>query len=183
MELKLFSTFIVAGIVLSFTCNKATSSADTEVPCEIQAVNIAIAPTLLTLADAESIMGESAKLTCNTYLKKVDTLEYKCDYTAIAQDAVTGKTGKLYFMYEVYATVAAAKNAYTGIYQANRPNEGVEIVPGLGDEAYYHTDGKNFYFYLVRKGEKMFRIKLNKTTSHSSEDAFKKVGKFVVERI
>jgi hypothetical protein len=86
-------------------------------------------------------------------------------------------------MYEVYTTVAAAKNAYTFIYEGNRRHEGVEIVTGLGDEAYYHTDGKAFYFFLVRKNEKMYRIKLNKLTSHSSEAAFKDVARLIADRI
>jgi hypothetical protein len=100
-------------------------------------------------------MGESAALTCNTFIQRDGTLEYRCGYTALSQDDRTGKTGKLYFMSEVYTTEDAAKNAYTEIYQANRRHEGVEIVPGLGDEAYYPSDGTNFYFFLVRKDKKM----------------------------
>ncbi len=128
-------------------------------------------------------MGEPAKLTCNTFLKKGDTLEYKCEYTAISKDEITGKTGKLGFMYEVYASVAAAQNAYIDIYQANREHEGLEIITGTGDEAYYHSDGKNFYFSLVRKNEKMFRMKLNKVTSHSSEADFKEVTKLIADAL
>jgi hypothetical protein len=123
-------------------------------------------------------MGEPEELTCNTFIKKGDTLEYKCDYTAISQDEITGKTGKLYFMYEVYASVTAAENAYTSIYQANSGHEGVEIVTGLGDEAY-----SAFYFFLVRKNEKMFRLKLNKVTSHSSEANFKEVAKLIADEL
>ena len=110
-------------------------------------------------------------------------MEYKCDYTALAEDASTGKTGKLYFMHEVYAGVAAAQNAYASIYHANSGHEGVEIVAGLGDEAYYHSDGKNFYFFLVRKKEKMFRMKLNKVTSHSSEKNFKEVARLIADKL
>jgi len=86
-------------------------------------------------------------------------------------------------MYEVYASVTAAENAYTSIYQANSGHEGVEIVPGLGDEAYYHSDGTNFYFSLVRKNEKMLRLKLNKVTSHSSGAEFKDVTRLLVDKI
>lgn len=64
-----------------------------------------IASKLLTLADAESIMGEPAKLTGSTFINKGDTLEYTCDYTALSQDTISGKTGKLYFMYEIYEGV------------------------------------------------------------------------------
>jgi hypothetical protein len=51
----------------------------------------------------------------------------------------------------------------------------------LGSEAYYHTDGTAFYFFLVRKEEKMFRMKLNKVTSHSSETEFKGVAKKIAD--
>jgi len=86
-------------------------------------------------------------------------------------------------MYEVYSEEVAAKNAYAGIYQSNSGHEGIEIVSGLGDEAYYHSDGENFYFFLVRKKEKMFRLKLNKVTSHSSVTNFKEVAKLITDRL
>jgi hypothetical protein len=86
----------------------------------IQTGSEAIAQKLLTLGDVEKIMGEKAALTCNTFLKKADTVEAKCDYTALAQDAVTSKTGKLYFMYEKYSSVAAASNAYN-VYLPGQP--------------------------------------------------------------
>ncbi len=180
MKIQFFHAYIIAVISLMLTC-KETSPPD--VPCIIQTDSDAIAPRLLTLSYAEKIMGEPAELTCNTFIKKGDTLEYKCDYTAISQDEITGKTGKLYFMYEVYASVTAAENAYTSIYQANSGHEGVEIVTGLGDEAYYHSDGTAFYFFLVRKNEKMFRLKLNKVTSHSSEANFKEVAKLIADEL
>ena len=56
-------------------------------------------------------------------------------------------------------------------------------MPGLGDEAYYHSDGENFYFFLVRKKEKMLRLKVNKVTSHSSEAEFKAVTRLIVDTI
>jgi len=85
------------------TLKPALSSAD----------STAIASKLITPSFAEKIMGEPAKLTCNIFIKKGDTLEYKCDYTALSQDEMADKTIKLYFMYEVYASAAAAENAYT----------------------------------------------------------------------
>ena len=180
MNIK-FLRHIFSAITLLFACSQTSNPNDADQPGIIQTDSNAIASKLLTLSYAERIMGEPGKLTGNTFSTKVDTLEYKCDYTAIAEDVVTHKTGKLYFMYEVYANVAAAKHAYTAIYEANRGNQGVEVVPGLADEAYYHTDGRNFYFFLVRKGEKMFRMKVNKVTIHSSEKEFKEVTKRIAD--
>jgi len=182
MYIHIFKNYILA-VGLLFACSHTSNSSDTGQPGIIQTDSNAIATKLLTLPYAEKIMGEPAQLTGNTFLKKIDTLEYKCDYTAIAEDKITRKTGKLYFMYEVYASVDAAKNAYTAIYEANRHNQGAEVVSGLGDQAYYHSDGKNFYFCLVRKGENMFRMKVNKVTIHSSEKGFKEVTNLITNSI
>ena len=181
MECKIFPFYIFALIGLLATCKKAPENVNE--PCVIQPDSVAIASKLLTLTDAEKIMGEPAKLSCNTFIKKGDTLEYKCDYTALNRDAKSGKTGKLYFMYEIYAGVPSAANAYTMIYNANSKHEGIEIVKGLGSDAYYHTDGTGFYFYLVRKNEKMIRLKLNKITSHSSEKQFKTVTIRITDKL
>ncbi len=175
------ANFFAIGLLLA--CSQTSNSNDEDQPVVIQTDSNAIASKLLTLSYAEKIMGEPAKLTGNTSAIKADTLEYKCDYTAISEDKVTRKTGKLYFMYEVYANVAAAKNAYTAIYEANRSHQGVKVVSGLADEAYSHSDGSNFYFFLVRKGEKMFRMKVNKVTIRTSESEFKEVTKRIADSI
>jgi hypothetical protein len=86
-------------------------------------------------------------------------------------------------MSEVYVAEEVARAAYAEIYNANSRHEGVEIVSGVGDEAYYHSDGENFYFFLVRKNKSMFRLKLNKVTSHSSVENFKEVARLIAVRL
>ena len=181
MKYKFFTVFTLSLMGSFAICQKAPTNVNE--PSIIQTATMANASKLLTLADAEKIMGEKARLTGNTYIKKGDTLEYKCDYTALSQDSLTSKTGKLYFMYEIYRGVAAAANAYTAIYQANSRHEGVKVVSGLGNEAYYHSDQTGFYFFLVRKNKKMFRLKLNKVTSHSSVIEFKKATRHIVDEL
>ena len=181
MKSLFFPVYIIALTGLFATWQKAPANVND--PCIIHTDTLPIASKLLTLTDAEKIMGEQAKLTGNSFRKKGDTLEYTCDYTAISQDAITGKTGKLYFTYEIYDGVAAAANAYAAIYQGNRGHKGVEVVSGMGNEAYYHSDQTGFYFFLVRKNKKMFRLKLNKVTSHSSVTAFKQAAKHIVDKL
>jgi len=183
MKLEIFLLYALLAAGLFSNCQKSSNSNE-QVECTtIEADSIAIASKQLTLSDAQKIMGEPASLECNAFAQKTSTVQYTCTYTALSEDQSTGKTGKLYFMSEVYTEEDAAKNAYTEIYEANRRHEGVEVVQGLGDEAYYHSDRTNFYFFLVRKGAKMFRLKLNKVTSHSSSANFKKVVRLIVDRI
>ena len=83
----------------------------------------------------------------------------------------------------IFDGVATAENAYSAIYQANNKHNGVEVVSGLGNEAYYHSDQTGFYFILVRKNKKMFRLKLNKITSHSSVIEFKEAARRIVDKL
>ena len=130
-----------------------------------------------TELDAEKILGEQASLTDSSSTIKEDTLEYKCTYTANSKDQKTGKTGVVYFLFEQYAKVSIAKEVYSSIRKANENHEGFKVLYDMGDEAYFHSDGQNFYFILVRKGEKMLRMKVNKTTSTTSLDEFNLIAK------
>jgi len=127
--------------------------------------------------DAEKILGEKAFLSDSSSTTKKDTLECKSAYTAYSKDPKKDKTGVIYFMIEQYKDDSSAKSAYTAIKVANETHEGVKTVHDMGDEAYFHTDKQNFYFILVRKANRMFRIKVNKITSHTSLNEFNRVSK------
>jgi hypothetical protein len=122
-------------------------------------------------------LGEESHRSDSSSAIKKDTLEIKSAYTANSIDQETGKTGVIYFMIEQYDQVSSAATAYNNIKTANENHEGIKILKDVGDEAYFHSDGRNFYFILVRKGAIMFRIKVNKITSHTSLEEFNRVSK------
>ena len=134
-------------------------------------------------SDAELILGEKASLSDSSSAIKKDTLEIKRAYTANAVDLKTGKTGVIYFMIEEYSKESSAKEAYHFFKTANEKHEGVRTVYNMGDEAYFHSDGTNFYFVLVRKGKIMFRMKVNKITSHTSLSGFNLVSKKMADAL
>ena len=133
--------------------------------------------------DAELILGEKAYRSDSSSTIKKDTLEIKRAYTANSIDQKTGETGVIYFMIEEYNQEASAKKAYDFFKTANEKNEGIKIVHDMGDDAYFHSDGKNFYFILVRKGKKMFGIKVNKITSFTSLKEFNLVSKKISDAL
>ncbi len=126
---------------------------------------------LLSVSDAEKILGEPAILKESAVTIENGASVYKSSYVALKEDTRTGKTGIIYFMFESYSSTEAAKEMYSSIKRSNEDHEGIKVLKDMGDEAYYHSSD-NFYFILVRKGEKMFRMKVNKTTSKSSDDEF-----------
>jgi len=134
-------------------------------------------------SDAEKILGEKAFLSDSSSTIKKDTLECKSAYTTYSKDQKTGKTGVIYFMIEQYNQDISAKNAYNSIKVANENHAGVKIVHDMGDEAYFHSDGRNFYFILVRKGKIMFRMKVNKITSYTSLNEFNLISKKISDSL
>lgn len=128
---------------------------------------------LFTKADADKIMGQQTHLTDSSSKVEAHISTYLCGYKADVGDGNTGKTGAIYFLFEQYRKIADAKKQYSDIMQANK-SHGIESIGDLGDEAYYHTDGANFYFIMVRKGKNVFNVKVNKITSTTSLDEFKR---------
>lgn len=140
---------------------------------------ISIWDGVFSAADAEQILGEKAQLIDSLDAVTENIPTYKSAYQALSEDEASGKTGVLYFMAEQYPTSVAAHTVYADILQANSGHTGIERLQGLGDEAYFHSDGVNFYFLLVRKGDKLFRMKVNKLTSHTDRAQFTAVAEKV----
>jgi len=154
------------------------STTDTATRVKVNELRNSIHPdNLFTKSDAEKILGEPAHLTDSSTTIKEDTLEYRCTYAANSKDQKTGKTGIVYFLFDQYAKASIAEKIYSSIRVANENHEGFKVLHDMGDEAYFHSDGRNFYFILVRKGEKMIRMKVNKITTTTSLNEFNLVAK------
>lgn len=138
---------------------------------------------ILTLQEAQSILGEPCHIKESSDSTKEGVHEYKSSYEANAIDAATNKVGMLYYMYEDYKSEAAAKKTYKDIKESNQKSQGFEIMTQFGDEAYFHSDNRNFHFILARKGNKMIRLKVNKVTSKTSVEGLKSVAKGVLGRV
>jgi len=130
---------------------------------------------LFTLKDAEEILGEKAYRSDSAWNNKAGVSTYSCAYTANATDEKSGRTVAVYCLFERYAKPAGARNRYSFIKKANEEN-GIQELHDLGDEAYFHTDNNNFYFVMVRKGDRVFNLKVNKITSRTSLPAFNSVA-------
>lgn len=182
--------FSAIAIISLLACGSSTGSntqptagiADTmptAAPYEEKGSNIF---ALFGRADAEKILGEPANLSDSSGSTIADTTIYHITYVANSADKKSGKTGNIYFMYEQYKEASTAHDLLT-YYQAANEKNGAQTLTGIGDEAWYHTDGQNFYFIMARKGNKMIRMKVNKVTANTSLDAFNAVAKEVVGRM
>jgi hypothetical protein len=131
---------------------------------------------LLTKADAEKIMGEAAHQQDSAFTAKEGYSSFLSSFIADKKDAKSNNTGAIYFFGEEYPKVSDAQQKYSSIKKANENHEGIKTRNDLGDEAYFHSDGTNFYFIMVRKGKRVFNLKVNKLTTSTSLDEFNRVA-------
>jgi hypothetical protein len=138
---------------------------------------------LFKLSDAEKVMGETATQLDSSAERGKGVLLISRSFAANKEETGTHKRGKIYFLMEVYDQLNAAKQKYTFIKKANAGHEGVETLANLGHEAYFHSDGKNFYFIMVRKGNYVFNIKVNKITRNTSKGEFLLLARRIVDQL
>jgi hypothetical protein len=134
---------------------------------------------LFTLQDAEQVMGEPLYITDTSFTHSARVSTWHCAYKAKAPVAEGKQPGTVYFVAEHYSTEEGAHKKYASIKKANEKHEGIRVLDDVGDEAYFHSDGENFYFIMARKGAKVMTMKVNKITAATSLDAFNRVARSI----
>lgn len=137
----------------------------------------------MTLAEAEKILGQSSKFVEANTEDKDGSHVLKCKYTAISPDKNTGREISLYFMLEESSNDEQAKQIYKDIWDSNKNHAGIELMNGVGDEAYSHSESPNFHFVLARKGKFTVRIKVNKAVENTSLAEVKNFAKKLIGQI
>ncbi len=135
-----------------------------------------LSDTILTKADAEKIMGEPVTLTEEKKEVKDGIIKNSSTYSALHKTS-TNSPIALYTNFQEFKDADLAKKAYTAITKSNAQMTGHSSVSGIGDQAWYHTDGVNFGLIMVRKNEKLLIIKVSKTTKTFSRDELMSVCK------
>jgi hypothetical protein len=167
--------FLIGMFVLSTACGQPA-------PVSKPKPNEVSPSQLFTAEDAEKALGEAAHITDSSSGKGKNLLSYSSAWFANAKDSISGRTGCIYFTFERYEKLEAAKKKYAFIKTANQ-DHGIKVLNDIGDEAYFHTDGQGFYFIMVRKGTNVFNMKVNKITSKTSLDGFYQVARKVTNKL
>lgn len=121
--------------------------------------------------DAEKILGFPARQTESTIVSENNVLQHKCSWKATQEDLNTN----LYYIDEQHDNAESAHKVFEDIVVSNRNNPG-HSRPDIGDEAWLHSDGTNFCLLMVRKGNKIIRMKVNRLTEETSVDEMKRVA-------
>lgn len=137
----------------------------------------------LTSTDAEKILGASVELVESKQSDSTTEKRFGCTYRRLEKDKLTGREVNLFLTIIESPTNEKAKQLYDEIWNSNKNHQGVEVLNGIGDEAYSHSDKPNFHFVMVRKGSFTIRMKVNKAVETTSFDELKAIAKRVVAEI
>ena len=137
----------------------------------------------MSFSEAEKILGTKVELVANSRISTAEKTRFECTYRAIEKDKTSGKDINLFFLVEESSTEAQAKQVYARIWESNKNHQGIEVLSGIGDEAYYHSDRQNFHFLMARKGKFSIRFKIAKASETTSPEELKAFTKRVVEQL
>jgi hypothetical protein len=198
-KMKKFMPFLTLTLIIFTACNNSNNGVtlikDTVANTKLGPSQSSIHPSnLFTLSDAEKILGEEAHLIDSTSkikgedskyidsmsIVKKDASTYNCGYMANSKDMKTGKTGVVYFGFEQYSDDLSAKKVYSFYKNANKNAIGFKELQNIGDEAWF---GSSPLFIYVRKGDKIFVIKVNKMTSKTSLNQFNLIANRIAETL
>lgn len=193
MTIKIISCLFIASLTLaactqspkpeektSVVVNDTIAKQDTPEVIDIKDTIEIPTGELFQLMDAEKILGEPAHLEDSSGKMKNGVYHFLSSYKAFNQKKKI--RGVIYFLIEKYQSDTAAHSKYSFIKKANE-DHGIETIKDLGDEAYFHTDKKNFYFIMVRKGSQVFNLKVNKLTEYTSLEDFYEVAHEITDKL
>jgi len=171
--------------------NKVEQSTSTAIKPRADNLPVTTDPRdLFTLSDAEKILGEPAHLVDSGAIAagaarenspndsvlpiKRTASSWGSAYEANAEDKKTGRTGKLYFKIEQYPNISSAMTVYSYYKRSNETHPGFKEFHDIADEGWTGNSPVSVY---MRKGNKIFGIKVNRPTSKTSTDGFNEVVK------
>lgn len=125
----------------------------------------------LAKADVEKILGLPVFQTESKTSNENNILMYWCSWKSTQEDL----NSNLYYIEEEYKNAESADKVFDDIVVSNRNNPG-QSTPDIGDEAWFHSDGTNFVLLMVRKGNKMIRMKVNKLTKDTSVPEMERIA-------
>jgi hypothetical protein len=132
----------------------------------------------ITADDADKILEKPSHLKDSTYKFSNGILRYSFDYVANYIDSTS--KGRLFFSFEQYNDVEISKSTYQSIKNENEKTGTVIPLSDLSDEAFLQKDYLGQPFIIIRKANKIFKLKVYYLSSKTSLDELVKTTKKAV---
>ena len=134
-----------------------------------------ISSYFITNSDAGKILEKPAHVIDSACKFSSNILRYRFDYVADYKDSTS--KGKIFFTFEQYKNDTIAKGIYQSIKSENEKNAPIMILNDIGEESFLQRDNLNEPFIIIRKENKLFKLKVYYLTSKTSLEELIKVSK------
>jgi hypothetical protein len=131
---------------------------------------------VLDVGEAVRILGNESRLEKFTAYLDGETRAYQSSFRDDRPDPATGKTGILGYMYEEYQSAEAARSFLDSTLKANRLSPEHAIRMQGGAELHYFTGGDVIRMVMIRKENRLIRLKVNPVTSRYNLVGFRMVA-------
>lgn len=133
-----------------------------------------------SFSDAKKILKQPVYLRDSIWRFNGGIWKYKCIYSGNFNDSITNQIPRVYFGFEHYKQTSEAKNIYEVIKKENEKNSAFINVSQTGDEAFLVKDVLNFPFMIIRKDNKILKLRVYNVTDAVSLEELLAVAKKIV---
>ena len=137
----------------------------------------------ISVADAEKILKQPVYVKDSLWKYSnynYSYLRYKFTYNTNAIDSVKKTRGSLFFSLEEFQQLHLTKKTFADIKALNEKSSKYSILNDLGDESFLARDELNHPFIVVRKGNRIYKLRMLYATGQDSEDEFMLLAKKIV---
>ena len=138
---------------------------------------------VLDVRDVGRILGNQSHVEQVTAYEHEGTKAYQVSFRDVGLDPAVGKTGSLGYMYEEYQSAEAARFFLDATLKANHLSPDDAIRTQGGAELHYFTGGDVIRMVMIRKENRLVRLKVNPVTSRYSLAEFQRIAAKLAERL
>ena len=133
----------------------------------------------ISLSVAEKILEQPSRIKDSIWKFEGEIWKYKCVYNGNLKDSVKGRAS-LYFGFEHYKQIKDAKRFYDLTKAENAKSSTVTDLSKTGDEAFLVKDQLNCPLIIIRKANKIFKLKVYNINSATSLNQLQLLAKQII---
>ena len=168
--MKKFILIFITTLFTSFCFGQSENSNSKNKSEEKYPLDSSLFPfKFISRTEAEKILGHPAHVKDSLLKLTGSYLRSQFHYVTNLKDSAAGQKGMLFFGFEQFQQTSEAERAYAEIKTENEKTSVVNKLVEMGDEGFLVRDQLNFPFIMIRKNNRIFKLK---TYNIKSEDSF-----------
>jgi hypothetical protein len=133
----------------------------------------------ITLKEVENLFNQPCLLKDSVKKYSGNILRFTFTYLSKSTDEAT--KSKLFFVFEQYKDNSMVESIYAGLKKENEANGKVKVQEYLGEEAIIAYDSNSFPFLIIRKENKLYKIKVYNVLNEEQVNSLTAIASKIVK--